>query len=297
MDRRRFLRSSLAGSLAFRSLAVSGAGRAQPRFGCASITWDGNDPQAIDDIAAAGYRGIQLRAAAVDRWRDRPEALKALLAERGLTFVALSSGVAAVDPARQAESLALHTANARFLQAAGGKYLQVVDERPRNRPIVTDDYRRMGRHLTDIGSRIADFGIALGLHNHMGNLSQAPDEVARVLDAADPRVVHLELDIAHWQAAGGDPVQAVRDYAKRILFLHLKDLQRPAPGGATDSYRFVELGQGSVDVRGVLSALDRTGFTGWTIVELDSVPAESGRTAADSARLSRRYLESIGYTL
>ncbi|MBI4420795.1 MAG: hypothetical protein HY560_08215 [Gemmatimonadetes bacterium] len=34
------------------------------RFGYAAITWGGNDRQAIDDIAAVGFRGIQLRASA-----------------------------------------------------------------------------------------------------------------------------------------------------------------------------------------------------------------------------------------
>ena len=34
---------------------------AEIRIGYAAITWGGNDRQAIDDIAAVGYKGIQLR--------------------------------------------------------------------------------------------------------------------------------------------------------------------------------------------------------------------------------------------
>lgn len=296
MDRRSFLGSTLAGSLALPSLALLRTAE-RLKFGCASITWNGDDPRAIDDIAAAGYRGIQLRSAAVARWNDRPSELKALLAQRGLTFVALSSGVVSIDPAKESETIALHTRNAQFLSDAGGLYLQVVDERPRDRIPDAAEFRRMGRLLTEIGARTADRGIALGLHNHMGNLSQSPDEVARVLDASDPRVVRLELDVAHYQAAGGDPVAAVRQYADRLLFLHLKDLQRPAPHGAPSSYRFVELGEGNVNIRGVLRALTDMNFGGWAIVELDAVPAESGRTAAESAIMSRRFLERNGYTI
>src|SRR5689334_12002009 len=62
------------------------------RFGCAAITWGGNDPQAIDDIAELGFTGIQLRDSAVRRWGEKPDELKALLAARKLTLVALSSG-------------------------------------------------------------------------------------------------------------------------------------------------------------------------------------------------------------
>jgi hypothetical protein len=40
------------------------------RPGCAAITWNGKDTQAIEDIAALGYAGIQLRANAVDEFPD-----------------------------------------------------------------------------------------------------------------------------------------------------------------------------------------------------------------------------------
>ena len=38
------------------------AGPSEIHFGYASITWDGNDRQAIEDIASLGFHGIQLRA-------------------------------------------------------------------------------------------------------------------------------------------------------------------------------------------------------------------------------------------
>lgn len=299
MDRRDFLNRSLRYSAAAALMpALPNVHQSLARFqlGYAAITWGGNDLAAIDDIAAAGWRGIQLRASAVQRWGKEPDALRELLARKQLEFIALSSGVVSADPAREADTIAQHTANAEFLKAAGGKYLQIVDERPRGRALTPDDYRRMGRLLTEIGQRTADLGVALGYHNHMGNLGQAPDEVARVLDAADSRVVRLQLDIAHWKAAGGDPVQAVHEYADRLLFLHLKDLVRPGLSGAAGSYRFVELGEGSVDVRGVLQALDRIGFAGWCIVELDDV-TDRTRTPRDCALTSQRFLERAGYPL
>ncbi len=294
MDRRDFVRLSAAGMLTCGN-SWRGVASAAPKFGYASITWNGDDARAIDEIAAAGYKGIQLRSAAVELWKPRPAELAALLAQRGLTFVALSSGGVSINPTQRAATVAQHVANAQFLKAAGGHYLQVVDERPAGAPSAAD-YRYMGSVLTEIGSRVSDLGLTLGLHNHMGNLSQSAHDVAQVLDASDARVVKLELDIAHWQAADGDPVDAVRRYADRLLFLHFKDLQRPAPGGAPASYRFVELGQGSVNVRGVLDALQQVGFSGWCIVELDRVTS-ADRSAAQSAALSRRYLESIGVTL
>jgi len=286
MRRREFLASGLsaaAWSAGWRPPLRFSAARV--RFGYAAITWGGNDRQAIDDIAALGFRGVQLRQSAVATWGDRPAELKDLLAERRLALVALSSGVVALDPAAEKENLAQHVRHARFVRQVGGRYLQVLDERPRDRDPVPDDYRRMGRLLSELGRRTADLGIQLGYHNHMGNLGQAPDEVAQVLGAADPRFVHLELDTAHYQQAGGDPAEAVRTYAGRLLFLHLKDLDA--------SHRFVELGRGQVDFKSVFAALNEIGFDGWAVVELDSVP-DASRTPKQSGAIARRYLEALG---
>jgi inosose dehydratase len=171
-------------------------------------------------------------------------------------------------------------------------YLQVTDERPK-RAIAPEDYRRMGMLLTEIGKRSADLGVPLGYHNHMNNLGERPEEVAAVLDAADPRYVKLELDTAHYQQGGGDPVKAVHEYRDRLLFLHIKDLESPVAGAANNasrSYRFVEPGRGNVDLKGVFAALDQIGFKGWAVVELDRVP-DPGRTPKESAMIAREFIE------
>src|SRR5207244_12377469 len=122
----------------------------------------------------------------------------------------LSSGNLRLDPAVEAEELATHTRNARFLRDAGGTYLQVIDERPKGRAIVAADYTRCGRLLTELGKRTADLGVPLVYHHHMNSLGEKPDEVAAVLDAADRRHVRLLFDVAHYQQAGGDPIRGLR---------------------------------------------------------------------------------------
>ena len=281
MNRREFVATGVG------AVAAGSWPRPAIRFGYAAITWNGNDRQAIDDISALGFRGIQLRQPAFDTWHDRPAELAALLHERGLTFVALSSGEMPRAPVDEAATLETHVHHAQFVRDVGGRYLQVIDQRPQGRDPGPADFKRMGRLLTELGRRSADLGIPLGYHNHMGALGQSPDEVARVLDAADPRYVRLLLDIAHYQWAGGDPADAVRRHAGRLLFLHVKDL-------AGD--RFVELGRGTVDIKAVFSALDQVGFEGWAVVELDSVP-DASRTPKECGAVARRYLEALGWNV
>ncbi len=276
--------------------------RQRYQFGYAAITWGGNDRQAITDIADVGFRGIQLRTAAVQAFGDRPAELKELLAQHRLTFVALSSGNIGVDPARAAEEMAVHVNHARFLRDCGGLYLQIIDARPRT--VTAADYAAMGRRLTELGKRTVDLGIPLGYHHHMGSLGEAPDEVDRILDATDPAFVKLQLDTAHYLQGGGDPAAAIRRYGSRLLFLHLKDVRPrtadPAatPGSpASRSYQFVELGQGRADIKAVFRALDEVRFSGWLVVELDAVPDRS-RTPRACAEMNRDYItKALGFRL
>lgn len=266
-------------------------------FGYASITWNGNDRQAIEDIGALGFPGIQLRANAIKEFAS-PADLRELLEKHHLKMVALSSGGVRIDPAIEAEEIAKHTANAKFVHDVGGLYMQVTDERPKDRVVTAADYVRLGKLITEIGKRTADLGVSLGYHNHMGTLGQSPEEVDQILQAADPRYAKLELDVAHYFQGGGDPAKAIGKYHDRLLFLHIKDVESlPNAENPKRNYRFVELGRGRVDLPAVFEALHKVNFRGWAIVELDAVP-EKDRTPKESAEISKKYLEEkIGVTV
>jgi len=266
------------------------------KFGYAAITWGGNDRQAIEDVAAVGFKGIQLRSNLLKEFGDKPAALKELLAQHQLTMVAFSSGGVSIDPALESTTIEDHTKHARFVRDVGGIYLQVTDTKPKDRDVTPADCARLGRIMTEIGKRSADLGIPLGYHNHMNSIGEKPDDVDRILGAADPHYVRLELDVAHYQQGGGDPVKAIRRYRDRLIFMHIKDLQSPVPGAVDGkpAYRFVELGRGKVDLAAVFTALGDVKFRGWAIVELDAVP-DNARTPKESAVIARQYLEHHGY--
>jgi inosose dehydratase len=258
------------------------------RLGYASITWNENDAQAIDEISALGFPGIQLRSNVLATLGRDPHALRDLLARHHLTFVALSSGNVSIDPADESRTIDEHVEHARWLKDAGGLYLQLIADGPRGRIMEPSTHERLGRVLTEIGKRTARLGIPAVFHPHVGSLSETPAETARVLGATDPRYVRLLLDVAHWQQGGGNPVAAIHQYRDRLAMLHIKDV-RPSRGGA-GSYEFVELGRGTVDLPGVFRALRDIRFSGWAVVELDRVPEDS-RTPAESAAISKQYIE------
>ncbi len=257
------------------------------RAGCSAITWSDNAAQAIDDISADGYAGIQLRSPTLDQYPD-PHVLRDLLAQHKLTFVALSSGAASLDPAARQSQLDLHTKHAQYLHEAGGHFLQLVASGAKpTQTFAAADYKLQGELFTEIGKRIADYGIKLGFHNHMNTVGQPPEAVDAILEASDPNYLFLELDVAHYLEGGGDPAAAIRKHGRRILFMHFKDVKNaPNPSG----YEWVELGKGRVDFPAVFAALHAVNFRGWGIVELDRVPAGDPLSPKDANAYSLRLL-------
>jgi inosose dehydratase len=262
-------------------------GGAEIRVGYAAIAWNGNDLEAIEDIAALGYAGIQLRANALKEYPD-PHALRDLLAEHKLQLAALSSGNVALEPAQEASMLAMHAEHARYLQAAGGSVLQVIGTFRAGSQYSAEDYQREGKLLTEIAKRAADYGVQTGFHNHMGSIGQSPEQVEKILAASDPKYVKLLLDTGHYRQGGGDPAAAIDRYADRLLMLHLKDVK---PADTKNGYEFTPLGEGEVDFPAVMAALRAISFRGWAVVELDGPEVGPQPSPRESAAISKTYLE------
>lgn len=263
------------------------------RYGYTAMTWGKDEKQAIDDIATAGFEGIQFRIDATTEFQ--PDELKSRLAAKKLSFVALSGGEVSIDAGARDEAIAKQAANAKFLKDSGGLYLQVLDQlKAYPRSVTAEECRKLGALLTEIGKRSADTGIPLVYHNHMNTISEHPENLDRVLEASDAKYVHLLLDTAHSTAGGGNPAEAIRKYRERLRLVHLKDVvdaSMSAPG-AKYPFQWVELGQGKVDLRAVFAALEEVKFRGWAVVELDRVPV-AGRTPLESAMMNRRFLDGL----
>ena len=254
--------------------------------GYAAITWGGKDEDAIREISEVGFKGIQLRATAFDAWGSKPAELKSLLERRGLTLAVLSSGNLKYQPEDRQQQLELHMSHAAFVRDAGGQMLQVIDEKPRNRPVVDDDYDRLADMLNTLGERTRSIGVPLVYHHHMNSTGEPPQAIEAIMAEAAASSVGLLFDIAHYQQGGGDPVAAIRKYGRAIKVVHLKDVR---PIDAAPGYQWVELGRGRVDVKGCVAALKDIAFDGWAIVELDRVVDPGGSPKA-SAAANRDYL-------
>ncbi|MDB5248473.1 MAG: xylose isomerase [Segetibacter sp.] len=263
------------------------------QLGYSAITWGGNDVQAIKDIAALGFKGVQLRSNILKEYGSKPQEIKALLRQYHLDVPMFSSGNANINTGNDEAVIKTHVDNATFVKAIGGKNMQVTNSsRPKQGNPTTEDLQKYGRLINEVGKRTRDMGVQTHYHNHMGQLGQTTEEVQIILENCDSNNVRLLLDVAHYHQGGGDAVKAIDQYKSRIDALHLKDV-RPKPGADPEAYTFVELGQGKVDLPGIFKALSNINFKGWGIVELDSVPAKE-KSPVQCANISKSYLTSQG---
>jgi inosose dehydratase len=258
------------------------------QIGYSAITWNGNDLVAIKDIAALGFKGIQLRATAYQAFKDKPEDLKLTLDATNLKLIMFSSGNITLNGDIKAD-IETHVNHAKFVKALGGHSLQFTNNsRPKDRPPTTDELKKFAQNMSEVAKAVKlETGIQPAYHNHMHQLGETPEEVEIIFREMNPDYVLALLDVAHYKQGGGEPHEAVLKYADILYATHIKDTKQL---NTERQYQFVELGQGRVDFKKVFEALNKIKFKGWNIVELDAVPVK-GRSALECGQISMKYLK------
>jgi inosose dehydratase len=154
--------------------------------------------------------------------------------------------------------------------------------------------------VEEIGGK---YGLSVVLHPHYGTTIERPEHVRRFLDGCE---TGLCLDTGHSIVGGGDPVELAASAAGRIRHVHLKDVDRELAervvSGTLDYEEAVRrglyrpLGEGDVDVQGVLEPLEAAGYEGWYVLEQDiMLNAEPGSGAGpiESVRRSLAFLSKV----
>ena len=112
---------------------------------------------------------------------------------------------------------------------------------------------------------------AIELHNA---LTARPGCLVKLLQRFGPDELGVNFDTGNSFLAGNDPVEYLRRVADRVVHVHLKDIpasQLPERGKVTGTRVGVAVGDGLVDVRGVLGVLAEAGYQGVLSVECDTL--------------------------
>jgi len=293
-------------------------------YGAFEITV-GHDPNVpdgigvLDQVAAAGYAGIDLGPVG---YLGSGGQLGELLAARGLGLAGAYLELPYADHDALERTLPELDALLDTFDAVQ-PYLQGPRPRPtladngsaarRDRPgrsaenraegLSSDEWRKFGVGLARVVARCRDRGYEPTFHPETGTHVEAPWEIERVLDVSD---IGLCLETGHMMLGGGDPAAMLHSWSERINHVHLKDAVLKVMQGIIDDEApvteiwsreaFCALGEGDLDVDGILDGLRAIDFQGWLVVEQDILPrtAERFARAASDQRHNRAYLTDKG---
>ncbi len=249
------------------------------KLACHTITWGRDLKGALADIRALGFAGFESFGPEA---YGGEEAYRSLAAASGLRVASVYSAGSFIDPDEGEREIAAMKKTAMFLSSLGSREMVIGGGRKRPEGNNRQDYEIMAARLNRIGEFAREQGLRACFHPHSGTCVENGPQVDLLMELTDPALVYLCSDIAHLQRGGADPALYVAKHSPRVGYVHLKDL--------AEDGRFVELGQGRVDLPAVLKALKDGGYEGWAVVELDT----SNRTPKESAEMSLRYLERLG---
>jgi inosose dehydratase len=190
--------------------------------------------------------------------------------KRGCQIVTISFNGSTHDPAQRAEVVKSAKVAMNFLKDFGANHLVVF---PPNRKNLTGDasFAAMCESFNAIGSAAREMGFYAGLHNHMGEMVQTPEEVDRCMAMTDPKLFYFSPDTAHLHLAGCDVVKTLEKHKHRLMLADYKDAKRLATTkpDSFDRESIFDLGDGDIDFIGCHRVLKSISFKGFLIVDLD----------------------------
>ncbi len=240
-------------------------------------------PQIFADMHYAGIEAIELMHTAL-RPKDAVERIGELSKKHRLPVLGMSFGGAMWDRSQHKAVLEDAELVIPRLAKLGGRTLGTsVGPAPKRK--TPDQLDAQAELLRKIIALCQANGVVLNLHNHTyeiaNDLYDLKGTLTRIPD------VKLGPDL-NWLVRGGvDPAKFIRQYGKRIVFLHIRD--QKADGRWSEA-----LGEGVTDYPAVARALGEINFAGDAVIELaherDFHPT---RPIRESLKMSREYVRKV----
>lgn len=263
------------------------------KIGHTGITW-GYQPddarQAIQDVASLGYHGYESFGNVLEAWEAKG-GLGPVLQAAKLPLISAYCSFNLLDPAKRKDETEKMVRWGNLIRKYGGSIAVMGPTSVKRDSYNFAEYKAsIVAGLNETAKALSDIGITGVLHQHTGTCVETRDEVYSVLDAVDTRYVKFGPDVGQLQKGGSDPVKVVGDFVNLIHHVHLKDYL-----GGEYYTGYCPLGQGKVDIPKILDLLEKSSIKAMIMTELDP-PPPPGTTPLECARVSKAYLQKMGYT-
>jgi hexulose-6-phosphate isomerase len=182
---------------------------------------------------------------------------------------------------------ALETA-LRDCKELGGTSVLLVPGVVNDRISYDQCYQRSQEEIRKALPLAQELGVKIAVEDVWNNFLLSPLEAARFIDQFDnPAAIGWHMDIGNVMAYGY-PEQWIRILGKRIVKLHVKEFSREKMNKEGRSKGFdVKLGDGDINWKAVMDALDETGYHTWMCAE---VPGGGPSELKDISRRMDRIL-------
>ncbi len=234
--------------------------------------WDGT----LDRLAAMGYEGLEVSAGALAKSGMSAEDCRKSLAGHGFEAMSWFAGWGDFD--KNAEE---HIANA----AALGCSYMVWGWAP---PQEEETMKEVLPVMHKAASMVRSAGMTLVYHNHDHEfLNMRGDQTAFdwLMDQFAPDLLQCELDVG-WVGFGKQDVRAtIKKHRNRCPLLHMRDIEDIDTRGA-----FIEVGEGILDLKSILTYAAAEANTSWAIVEH---PKQMKRDGFDGMQLAAQNITDI----
>ena len=236
-------------------------------------------PRVLQEMSGLGLPATELGAPGF--LPTSPEEVKATLAEYDMTLIGGFTPVVLHDPAfREASIAEAHRVGELFQRAGATEFISAIVFDPDwsiPQKLNADERRHMMEMFGIIDDICDEYGLQQVLHSHVQTVVETKDDIDMVLDGCDVRFC---LDTGHMAIGGQDPVEFATQAFDRVGHVHLKDVnlslvppvlaREKTLMAATQEGLFTPLGQGDVDIAGVVEALESRGYQGWYVIEQDT---------------------------
>jgi sugar phosphate isomerase/epimerase len=274
MITRRTLLAGLAGSL------VAAASRLPAnknvRWALGSNLWNSFPPvpftEILDVMRDTGFIGIRLTQfpGILTKYDITSAQLEKEVSKRGLQVVTISFNGPTHDPSQLAKVLADARTAMTFLKSFDAHHLVVFSPSRRAKGAESPDaFANMCKAFNRIGEAAGEMGFRAGLHNHLNQMVENTEEMARAMQLTDPKLFHFSPDTAHVHLAGGDMAGVLDKFRDRVMLLDYKDARREGLDKQAFLPNIFDLGDGEIDFPGCHRILKSMAFKGWICVDLD----------------------------
>jgi inosose dehydratase len=267
------------------------------KVGIVALNWKFEMAKSADflkRIATYGFEGIQISVeqANSDSFLNQMKENKLATAEQYLDIACDENGPLATADAHSQEIVdAAIRAGVEMLVFAVDGTLErdIYAGRTHLGPHLNENgYQRLADHIAKYALQAKAAGVRSSFHPHSATYIETPEETRKLMALLDYDLVGMCLDVGHWIVGGGDPVQGVIEYGKRVTHVHIKDvdpeiLKKLIAGeyermhvAVEDHYLFVPAGEGALDLPGLFKELAKIDFSDWMMSEQDKArePAE-----------------------